>query len=159
MSVENVREYLKSFALDERVLELECSSATVELAAAAIGTEPQRIAKSLTFYGGDGACVMIVTAGDCKIDNAKFKATLGFKARMMSAADALAATGHAVGGVCPFALPSGVRGYLDISLRRFDRIYPAAGSANSAVALTPEELERAVGDAFVWADLCKFTEA
>ena len=159
MSVENVREYLKKFALEARLMEFESSSATVELAAEAIGTQPQRIAKSLTFYGKDGECVMIVTAGDQKIDNAKFKAELGFKARMMCAEDALAATGHAVGGVCPFALPPGVRGYLDISLRRFDRIYPAAGSANSAVALNCEELERAVGDAFVWADLCKPTEA
>ena len=159
MSVENVREYLKQFALHTRLKEFTSSSATVELAAVAIGTEPQRIAKSLTFYGSEGECVMIVTAGDRKIDNAKFKATLGFKARMMNAEDALAATGHAVGGVCPFALPRGVRGYLDISLKRFDCIYPAAGSANSAVALTPEELERAVGDSFVWADLCKPTEA
>ena len=158
MSVETVREYLKQFALDGRLMEFECSSATVELAAAAIGTEPQRIAKSLTFYGKDGACVMIVTSGDRKIDNAKFKAELGFKARMMSAEDALASTGHAIGGVCPFALPQGICGYLDLSLRRFDRVYPAAGSANSAVALDCDELERAVGDAFVWADLCKTTE-
>ena len=159
MSVERVRAYLKQFALEDRLMELEASSATVELAAAAIGTEPQRIAKSLTFYGQDGACIMIVTAGDRRIDNAKFKATLGFKARMMSAEDALEATGHAVGGVCPFALPTGVHGYLDTSVRRFDRVYPAAGSANSAVALTPDELALAVGEAFVWADLCKSTEA
>jgi len=158
MSVQTVRNYLAAFALDSRVMEFETSSATVELAAAALGTDPARIAKSLTFYGGDGGCVMIVTAGDQKIDNAKFKAHFGYKAKMMSADDALDATGHAVGGVCPFALPeSGVTVYLDESLRRFDVIYPAAGSSNSAAKLTCDELFLTAHPR-AWIDVCKTRE-
>lgn len=158
MSIENVRGYLAKMQLEDRVMEFEVSSATVELAAAAIGTEPARIAKSLTFYGKDGECIMIVTAGDQKIDNAKFKARFGMKAKMMSFEDALAATGHAVGGVCPFSLPQAVKVFLDLSLRRFDVIYPAAGSANSAVRLNCDELFQASA-AIEWADLCKSREA
>ena len=158
MSVEKVRNQLTEYGLRERVMEFSVSSATVELAAAALGTEPARIAKSLSFYGADGGCLLIVTAGDQKIDNRKFKDYFGCKAKMMSAEDALAATGHAVGGVCPFALPDGVRVCLDESLRRFDTVYPAAGSASSAVRLTPEELERVCPNA-VWADLCKSYES
>lgn len=157
MSVEIVREYLSSYALAERVMEFDVSSATVELAAAALKTEPARIAKSLTFYGGDGGCLMIVTAGDQKIDNAKFKAYFAHKAKMMSADDALAATGHAVGGVCPFALPDGVKVYLDESLRRFDVVYPAAGSASSAVNMSCDELYTAAR-ALAWIDVCKTRE-
>ena len=159
MSVEMVREYLKCFDLCDRVMEFEISSATVDLAAVAVGTEPARIAKSLTFYGKDGDCLMIVTAGDQKIDNSKFKAQFGCKARMMSAEDAQSFTGHAGGGVCTFALPeSGVQVFLDGSLRRFDVVYPAAGSSNSAVRLSCEELERATGGA-TWTDVCKSREA
>ena len=154
MSIESVRTYLNSYALADRIMEFDVSSATVELAAAALGTEPARIAKSLTFYGTDGECLMIVTAGDQKIDNAKFKAHFGTKAKMMSFDDALAATGHAVGGVCPFALPDGVKVYLDRSLLRFDCIYPAAGSASSAVRMSCDELFCA-SQALEWADLCK----
>ena len=157
MSIEKVRPYLREVGFEERVMEFDVSSATVELAAAALGTEGARIAKSLTFYGKDGECLMIVTSGDQKIDNAKFKAYFGIKAKMMSFEDALAATGHAVGGVCPFALPDGVKVYLDLSLRRFDTVYPAAGSSNSAVRLGCDELERAV-KAPVWVDLCKNRE-
>lgn len=154
MSVEKVRSSLEKYGLGDRVMEFTLSSATVELAAVAVGTEPARIAKTLSFYGKDGDCILIVTAGDQKIDNAKFKAQFGFKARMMSFEDALAATGHAVGGVCPFALPEGVAVYLDVSLQRFDTVYPAAGSANSAVRLSCEELFLA-SNALAWADLCK----
>lgn len=154
MSVEKVRDNLEKYGLADRVMEFTLSSATVELAAVAVGTEPARIAKTLSFYGKDGDCILIVTAGDQKIDNAKFKAQFGFKARMMSFEDALAATGHAVGGVCPFALPEGVAVYLDVSLQRFDTVYPAAGSANSAVRLSCEELFLA-STALAWADLCK----
>ena len=158
MSVQTVRNALSVYGLDSRVMEFEASSATVELAAAALGTDPARIAKSLTFYGRDGDCVMIVTAGDQKIDNAKFKAYFGYKAKMMSADDALAATGHAVGGVCPFALPeNGVTVYLDESLRRFDVIYPAAGNSNSAAKLTCDELSL-TAQPRAWIDVCKTRE-
>ncbi|MBR3895007.1 MAG: YbaK/EbsC family protein [Clostridia bacterium] len=154
MSIELVKSFLSAKGLGDRVMEFEVSSATVELAAAALGTEGARIAKSLTFYGKEGECLLIVTAGDQKIDNAKFKAFFGTKAKMMSAEDALAATGHAVGGVCPFALPDGVKVYADISMQRFDIVYPAAGSANSAVRLTCAELFEASG-ALEWIDVCK----
>jgi len=153
MSVEKVREYLTPFSLADRIMEFEVSSATVELAAVAVGTEPARIAKSLTFYTKENTCLMVVTAGDQKIDNAKFKAFFGYKAKMMSFEDALSATGHAVGGVCPFANPDGVSVYLDESLRRFDVVYPAAGSASSAVKLSCDELFSASG-ALSWIDVC-----
>ena len=160
MSVEKVRNDLSTYGFGDRVMEFAVSSATVELAAVAVGTEPARIAKSLTFYGKDGECLMIVTAGDQKIDNAKYKAAFGCKAKMMSAEDALAATGHAVGGVCPFALDadSEVKVYLDESLRRFDTVYPAAGSSSSAVRLTCDELQQA-SRALAWIDVCKPREA
>ena len=157
MSVESVYNYLLKFGLADRVMEFEVSSATVELAAVAVGTEPARIAKTLSFYGKDGGCVLIVTAGDQKIDNSKYKAFFATKAKMMSPDDALAQTGHAVGGVCPFALPDGVSVYLDESLRRFDTVYPAAGSASSAVRLSCEELQTASG-AIAWIDVCKNRE-
>ena len=159
MSVETVRNDLSAYGLADRVMEFAVSSATVELAALALETEPARIAKSLTFYSKDGDCLMIVTAGDQKIDNAKFKATFGCKAKMMSAEDALAFTGHAVGGVCPFALPQdNVKVYLDASMRRFDTVYPAAGSSNSAAKLTCDELFTA-SRALAWIDVCKSREA
>ena len=154
MSIENVKEYLKQFGLDGRVREFDVSSATVELAAAALGTEGARIAKTISLARKDGRCILIVCAGDCKIDNRKFKDKFGFKAAMLSPDDALALTGHAVGGVCPFALPEGVEVYLDESLKRFDTIYPAAGSSNSAVMLTCDELFEA-SKALSWEDLCK----
>lgn len=154
MSVDAVRAYLEAFDLSDRVMEFETSSATVELAALAVGTEPARIAKSLTFYAKDGGCLLIVTAGDQRIDNAKFKAFFASKAKMMSAEDALVSTGHAVGGVCPFALPTGVAVYLDRSLCRFDTVYPAAGSASSAVRLTCDELF-AASHAIEWIDVCR----
>ena len=127
MSVEKVRAHLAKFGLDERIQEFSVSSATVELAAAALGTEGARIAKTISLHAKDGGCILIVCAGDCKIDNQKFKARFGFKPRMLSPDEALSMTGHAVGGVCPFALPDGVPVYLDISMKRFDTVYPAAG--------------------------------
>ena len=154
MSIENVKEYLKSFGLDGRVREFDVSSATVELAAAALGTEGARIAKTISLARQDGGCILIVCAGDCKIDNRKFKDKFGFKAAMLSPDDALAMTGHAVGGVCPFDLPDGVEVYLDESLKRFDIVYPAAGSSNSAVELSCDELFKA-SKAISWEDLCK----
>lgn len=157
MSVAVVKEYLKNFGLDNKVREFEVSSATVELAAEALSTEGARIAKTISLAKKEGGCILVVCAGDYKIDNRKFKDKFGFKATMLSPDDALAMTGHAVGGVCPFALPEGVEVYLDESLRRFDIIYPAAGSSNSAVELTCDELYRASG-AICWADLCKSRE-
>ena len=158
MSVEIVKKYLEAFGVADRVQEFDVSSATVELAAKALDTECARIAKSITLYHKDSACLMLVAAGDVKIDNAKFKSTFCQKARMMSHEDALAATGHAVGGICPFALPDGVSVYLDSSLKRFDTVYPAAGSASSAVELTCDELFCA-SRAIAWVDVCKSYDA
>lgn len=155
MSVQRVREYLSAFDKGDAVLEFDVSSATVELAAQAVGTEPARIAKTLSFQSQSGeGCILIVMAGDAKADNRKFKDQFGFKARMLAPEEALAFTGHAVGGVCPFALPCGVPVYLDISMRRFETIFPAAGSANSAVPMTCAELERC-SSAAGWVDVCK----
>ena len=155
MSIQTVREYLAPFGKAEAVMEFDVSSATVELAAQALGTEPARIAKTLSFQNqaGDG-CVLVVMAGDAKVDNRKFKEQFGFKARMLAHEDALAYTGHAVGGVCPFALPEGVPVYLDVSMRRFDTVYPAAGSANSAVPMTCQELSQCARAA-AWVDVGK----
>lgn len=157
MSVEKVRNALASFGLADRILEFDTSSATVELAAAALGTDGARIAKSISLHGKDGDCLLIVCAGDQKIDNQKFKARFGFKPKMLSPDEALAMTGHAVGGVCPFALPAGVEVYLDISLKRFDTVYPAAGSSSSAVRLNCDELLTASG-ALGFEDVCKMRE-
>ena len=154
MSVEKVREYLSGFGLSERIREFDVSSATVELAAQALGTDGARIAKSITLHDGADGCIMILCAGDYKIDNSLFKSKFGFKARMLTPDEALAITGHAVGGICPFALPDGVKVYLDESLKRFDIIYPAAGSSASAVELTCDELFKASG-ALSWERLCK----
>ena len=155
MSIETVRLFLREKGFEDRIREFGVSSATVNLAAQAVGCEPARIAKTLSFLV-DGRCVLIVAAGDAKIDNSKYKAQFHTKAKMLTPEQALDFTGHAVGGVCPFALPDNgaVRVYLDLSLRRFDRVYPAAGSANSAVALTPEELQTA-SRAAGWVDVCK----
>lgn len=139
-SINKVREYLARFNADKRIVELDHSSATVALAAEALGVEGARIAKSLSFHTSKG-CMIIVMAGDVKVDNARFKARFGFKARMLSAEEALEMTSHAVGGVCPFALPEGVEVYLDDSLKRFETVFPACGSANSAIELTCDELE------------------
>ena len=158
MSVEKVRAHLSKFALDERIQEFSVSSATVELAAAALGTEGARIAKTISLHDKDGGCILVVCAGDCKIDNHKFKARFGFKPRMLSPDEALSMTGHAVGGVCPFALPDGVPVYLDISMQRFDTVYPAAGTSSSAVRLSCDELYLASG-AQSWEDLCKQRDA
>ena len=154
MSIEAVRAHLARFGLDDRIREFDVSSATVELAAAALGTEGARIAKTISLHGKEGGCILVVCAGDYKIDNAKFKARFGFKPRMLSPEDALTMTGHAVGGVCPFALPDGVPVYLDTSLQRFDTVYPAAGAASSAVRLSCEELFLS-SEALGWEELCR----
>lgn len=155
MSVARVREYLKQYGLEDRIQEFDVSSATVELAAQAVGVEAAHIAKTLSFHLGDG-CVLVVAAGDARIDNHKFKETFHTKAKMLTAGEALAMTGHAVGGVCPFALPEDVSVYLDESLRRFETVFPAVGSAASAIELTCPELERCCGERFCrWVDLCR----
>ena len=152
MSIERVRAEFEKLGIAERILEFPVSSATVELAAKALGTEGARIAKTISLHDGEG-CMLIVTAGDTKIDNAKFKARFSMKAKMLSPDEALAMTGHAVGGVCPFALPAGIKVYLDVSVRRFETVFPAVGSANSAIELTCDELERYSGGE--WVDVCK----
>ncbi len=154
MSLERVRAYLQKFGLDGRIRVLDQSSATVELAARALGCEPCRIAKTLSFSVGGGA-VLVVAAGDAKVDNAKFKAFFGTKAKMLTPAEAEALVGHAVGGVCPFAVNGGVRTYLDPSLRRFATVFPACGSSDSAIELTCGELESCADGFCGWADVCK----
>ena len=158
MSIQRVREYLAQFGAQDRIQESDVSSATVELAAQAVGVEPARIAKTLSFYTKEkDAAILIVTAGDMKIDNPKFKHFFGMKAKMLSADDVEAMTGHAIGGVCPFGNPEHTSVYLDESLRRFDTVFPAAGSGNSAVELTcgePSEYSRAKE----WIDVCKSIE-
>ena len=153
MSLERAREWLKKWDMDKRILEFDTSSATVELAAQAVGCEPARIAKSLSFKIGETP-VLIVTAGDRKIDNHKYKETFSAKAKMLTADEAAELVGHAVGGVCPFGVREGVEVYLDESLRRFESVYPACGSANSAIELTMGELEQASGY-LEWVDVCK----
>ena len=154
MSIEKVREYFRSFGMEERVLEFEVSSATVELAAVAVGCEPQRIAKTLSFMVGEKP-VLIVTAGDGKIDNPKYKAQFSTKAKMLTPDQAVELVGHAVGGVCPFAIKDGVDVYLDISMKRFETVFPACGSSNSAIELTMEELEKYSCNFVAWIDVCK----
>lgn len=153
MSIEKVKAYFASFGMEDRVLEFPVSSATVELAAQAIGCEPGRIVKTLSF-NVNGAAILIAAAGDAKVDNAKYKARFGVKARMLSHDDAAAMIGHAVGGVCPFAVNDGVQVYLDVSMKRFETVFPAAGSSNSAIELTIPEMEKYSG--FIdWVDVCK----
>lgn len=153
MSVEKVREYFKTKGIDERIQEFEVSSATVSLAAKALDCEESRIAKTLSFHIGEKV-VLIVTAGDAKIDNPKYKARFGTKAKMLSFDEAEPLIGHAVGGVCPFAVNEGVDTYLDISLKRFNTVFPACGSSNSAIELSLRELEE-YSDFIEWIDVCK----
>lgn len=153
MAFERAKEHLKKFGLEKQVMVFDTSSATVELAAEAVGCEPARIAKTLSFKMED-ECILIVAAGDAKIDNKKYKAQFHTKAKMLSFDEVEALTGHAVGGVCPFGVKEGVKVYLDESLKRFEVVYPACGSSNSAVKLTLPELERASG-CESWIDVCK----
>ena len=153
MAVEKVKEYFKKYGMESRIREFEVSSATVELAAEALHCEPCRIAKTLSFMV-DEHPILIVAAGDAKIDNPEYKAQFGTKAKMLTPDEVQTMIGHAVGGVCPFALNSGVVSYLDISLKRFQTIFPACGSSNSAIELTIEELEQC-SDYAAWIDVCK----
>ena len=157
MSIEKVRAYFCSVGMEERVMEFPVSSATVELAAKALGCAPCRIAKTLSFSVA-GEPILVVTAGDTKIDNAKYKARFGAKAKMLSEEDAVNLIGHAVGGVCPFAVNEGVAVYLDSSMKRFDTVFPACGSSNSAIEMTMEDLEQHSGYT-AWVDVCKIPEA
>ena len=153
MAIDKVRNYLKKWNADGRVLEFEVSSATVELAAQALHCEGKRIAKTLSFDLGD-RCILIVTAGDAKIDNAKYKAKFGKKAKMLPAIEVEEKIGHAVGGVCPFAVNENISVFLDESLKRFDTVFPACGSSNSAIEVNMEELEEYSG-ACEWVDVFK----
>ena len=153
MAIERVREYLKQWNAQERIQEFEVSSATVELAAQALHCEGKRIAKTLSIFQGE-KYVLIVAAVDAKVDNAKYKARFGVKAKMIPAEQVEEKIGHAVGGVCPFAVNAGVRIYLDESLKRFDTVFPACGSGNSAIEVTMEELEEYSGTR-EWVDVCK----
>ncbi len=153
MSIERVREYFKKYGIENNIREFETSSATVELAAKALNCEECRIAKTMSFHLKDKV-ILVVTAGDVKIDNKKYKAEFGAKAKMLSYDEAESLVGHKVGGVCPFAVNEGVEVYLDESLRRFDTVFPACGSSNSAIELTPDEIEK-YSDCKKWVDVCK----
>ena len=141
MAIEKVKEYFKKWDIENKILEFDVSSATVELAAQAVGCEPKRIAKTLSFMV-DSKPILIVVAGDAKIDNQKYKAQFITKAKMLTPDEVIDLTGHAVGGVCPFGIKEGVIVYLDESLKRFKTVFPACGSSNSAIELTIEELEK-----------------
>lgn len=153
MSIERVREYFSGYGIESRIQEFDVSSATVELAAAALGCDPARIAKTLSFLVEEHA-VLIVAAGDAKVDNAKYKARFHTKAKMLSPDQVVELVGHAVGGVCPFAVKEGVEVYLDVSMKRFETMFPACGSSNSAIELTIPELEKYSGY-LEWIDVCK----
>ncbi len=154
MSLENAKRYVEEKGFGDRIMIFEQSSATVELAAAAVGTECARIAKSLTFKVDDKP-VMILCAGDCKVDNSKYKKMFHQKAKMLTPTEVEEMIGHAIGGVCPFGVNEGVTIYLDESLKRFDVVYPACGSGNSAVKLGVDELEQIAGSTG-WVDVCKY---
>lgn len=153
MSIREVKAFFAARGMEDRVLEFDTSSATVELAAQTVGVIPARIAKTLSFMTPDGP-LLVVTAGDAKIDNHKFKETFGCKAKMLTPEEAVELIGHAVGGVCPFAVKAGVKTCLDHSLRRFSTVFPACGSSNSAIELTIPQLET-FSDYEAWVDVCK----
>lgn len=156
MSIEKVKNYLKQFNLEDKVIELTESSATVELAAKALGCKGQQIAKTMSF-DVEGNTILVLLAGDSKVDNAKYKSTFGVKAKMLGFDEVESRVGHKVGGVCPFAINENIKVYLDVSLKRFDFVYPAAGNANSAVKLTLPELE--LSSKYVsWVDVGKIIE-
>lgn len=158
MAIEKVKEYFRSIGIEDRIKEFEESSATVELAAKAAGVIPARICKTISFLDPEGGCVLVQTAGDTKINNGKFKRQFGFKAKMLTAEQVLEFTGHAIGGVCAFAIENeDVRIYADVSMQRFDTVFPACGSSNSAIELTCQELFQ-YSKAQEWIDVCKIPE-
>jgi prolyl-tRNA editing enzyme YbaK/EbsC (Cys-tRNA(Pro) deacylase) len=153
MSVEQVRAYLKRWNRDKDVVEMDISTATVELAAAALGVLPARIAKTISLRGSKGGALLVVASGDMKVDNRKFRDHFSFKPRMLNPEEALEFTGHAIGGVCPFALPPELEVYLDVSMKRFQTVFPACGSGNSLIELTLNELEE-YSQSRGWVDVC-----
>jgi prolyl-tRNA editing enzyme YbaK/EbsC (Cys-tRNA(Pro) deacylase) len=153
MAIDKVKTYFKQFGLEDRIQEFDVSSATVDLAAEALGCEPRRIAKSLSFKLDDKP-ILIVTAGDARVQNSKYKAQFGAKATMLTPQENIDLIGHAIGGVCPFALNEGVTVYLDESLKRFASVFPACGSSNSAIELSIPELEK-YSNYEAWVDVCK----
>jgi prolyl-tRNA editing enzyme YbaK/EbsC (Cys-tRNA(Pro) deacylase) len=158
MSIQIVREYFKQYGLEDKIMEFEVSSATVELAAQAVGVEGARICKTLSFKDGEAGCILIQMAGDAKIDNRKFKDFFKQKAKMLSAEEALAFTGHAVGGVCAFGITNeNVKIYCDESLKRFETVFPACGSSNSAIEFTCDELFK-YSKSLEWIDVAKLPE-
>lgn len=156
MSIEKGRAYFRSFGMEDRVIEFTVSSATVELAAQALGVEGARIAKTLSFRTPEG-CMLILAAGDARIDNHKFKDKFHMKAKMLSADEVLEMVGHPVGGVCPFGIDPDIPVYLDVSMKRFQTVFPAVGSASSAIELNLDELTR-YSNAWEWIDVCKLPE-
>lgn len=158
MAIDKVREYFRQFGLEDKILEFDVSSATVDLAAQAVGVEGARICKTLSFKDKDGGCILIQAAGDARIDNRKFKDKFHLKAKMLTAEEVVEFTGHAIGGVCAFAIENpNVKVYTDESLKRFDTVYPACGSSNSAIEFTCDELFR-YSNAIEWVDVCKLPE-
>ncbi|WP_151734575.1 YbaK/EbsC family protein ['Paenibacillus yunnanensis' Narsing Rao et al. 2020] len=157
MSISNVKEHFRTFGREQDIREFATSSATVDMAAATIGVIPARIAKTLSFRGADQAAILIVAAGDAKIDNKRFREVFGCKARMLTPEEVLAQTGHEIGGVCPFGLAHPLEVYLDVSMQRFATLFPACGSSNSAIELTCEELAHYSGasGAKAWVNVCK----
>ncbi len=158
MAIDKVREYFRQFGIEDRILEFDVSSATVDLAAQAVGVEGARICKTLSFKDKDGGCILIQAAGDARIDNRKFKDKFHLKAKMLTAEEVVEFTGHAIGGVCAFAIiHHDVKVYTDESLKRFDTVFPACGSSNSAIEFTCDELFR-YSNAIEWVDVCKLPE-
>lgn len=158
MAIEKVRDYFRQFGMEDKIMEFDVSSATVDLAAIAVGVEGARICKTLSFKDGEDGCILIQTAGDTKIDNRKFKDTFGFKAKMLTPDEVIAFTGHAVGGVCAFGIENpNVKIYCDESMKRFETVFPACGSDNSAIELTCDELYR-YSKAIGWIDVCKLPQ-
>ena len=153
MAIDKAREHLKKYGLEDRVKEFDVSSATVELAAKAVGVEPCRIAKTLSFMTKEGP-ILIVAAGDARIDNKKYKEQFHVKAKMLTPEEVIELVGHAIGGVCPFGIKEGVFVYLDESLKRFETVFPACGSSNSAIELTISELEQCSGYV-AWVNISK----
>ena len=159
MSIEKVREYFNKFGIADRILEFDVSSATVELAAKAVGTEPARICKTLSFKLKDGSGVLIQVAGDARVDNKKYKAYFGEKAKMLSPEEVPLYTNHEIGGVCAFGVTrDDVKIYCDESMLRFDTVYPACGSSNSCARFTPDELFE-VSRSIAWIDISRLPEA
>ena len=156
MSIEKGRAYFRDLGIESRVMEFDVSSATVELAAEAVGVEPARIAKTLSFKTID-SCVLVIAAGDARVDNKKYKAQFSMKAKMLTADEVLELVGHPVGGVCPFGINEGVSVYLDDSMKRFETVFPAVGSSNSAIELNLQELFE-YSKAIAWVDVCKLPE-